>query len=155
MSSVEDILSKHPFFHELNQSYLRELSMCASTIGFDEGEYLFHEGDPASTFYIIQEGTVAIEMADERLGNFVVETLSEGDIVGWSWLFPPYKWHFEGRAVSLVRGVVFDGKCIRDRMEKNPSMGYEMLKSFSQMIVERLEQTRKQVKDISSGLHAP
>ena len=73
---------------------------CAATSALRAGEALFREGEPADTFYLCVTGAVALEVHAPGGPPLVIETLHEGDTVGWSWLFPPYRWHFDGRPSS-------------------------------------------------------
>jgi len=81
-------------------------------------------------------------------GYTTVQTINAGEVVGWSWLLPPFKWHYDARVIKPVRAVVFDGKCLREQCEKNHDLGYEMLKRISQVIAGRLEATRLQLLDV-------
>jgi CRP-like cAMP-binding protein len=97
---------------------------------------------------MIRQGKVAIEILAPELGPITVQTVGEGDVLGWSWLIPPYRWRFGARAVELTRAITLDGKCLRQKSEEDHDLGYELLKRFSGIIVERLEATRLQLLDI-------
>lgn len=134
MNRVEGILREQKFFDDLNNGYFKIVSSCATTVGFDEQEYILKAGMPANAFYLIQEGKVSIEHNDVN-----VRVLEPGDVLGWSWLFPPFTWHFDARAETLVRAIVFDGECIRERCESDHTFGYHIVTLFSQLAIERLE----------------
>jgi CRP-like cAMP-binding protein len=91
---------------------------------------------------------VALEIVAPQRGPIIVETLGEGDILGWSWLIPPYNWHFDARAVELTRAIALDGKCLRTKCEADHDLGYELLKRFTNIMEQRLEATRLQLLDI-------
>jgi CRP/FNR family transcriptional regulator, cyclic AMP receptor protein len=76
-----------------------------------------------------------------------IETVEAGDVVGWSWLFPPYRWHFDARALSTVRATVFDGACLRDKCRADPELGFELMSRFAQVMLERLQWTRLRLLD--------
>jgi hypothetical protein len=67
--------------------------------------------------------------------------------MGWSWLFPPYTAHFDARAVEPIRATVLDGACLRRKCEADPALGYEIMKRFSGILIERLQSTRRQLVD--------
>ena len=148
MQTLEPILAAHPFFRDLAPQYIALLVGCASNVRFRPGDYIFREGEPADEFYIVRHGKVAIEVATPDRGPIVVQTVNEGDVLGWSWLIPPHRWHFDGRAVELTRAIALDGACLRGKCEEDHDLGYELLRRFSTMIVRRLEATRLQLLDV-------
>jgi CRP/FNR family cyclic AMP-dependent transcriptional regulator len=145
---IEAVLAQHPFFQGLAPEYLALIAGCASNVRFPAGTYIFHEGDTANTFYLIRHGVVALEIHVPGRGPVVIDTLHEGDILGWSWLVPPYVKQFDARAVELTRATAFDGTCIRQKCEEDPRLGYELLKRFSQVIGRRLQATRLRLLDL-------
>jgi CRP/FNR family transcriptional regulator, cyclic AMP receptor protein len=148
METLEPLLSKHPFFEGLDSIYLKTLTGCASNVRFPSGQMLFKEGDEANQFFLIREGRVAIEVFVEARGPVIIQTLEPGEILGWSWLVPPYHWRFDARAVDEVRALALDGKCLREKCETDPRLGYELLKRFALVITRRLEATRIQLLDV-------
>jgi CRP-like cAMP-binding protein len=109
---------------------------------------LFREGDPADAFYVVRRGRVALELFVPNRGALTVETIEPGEVVGWSWLFPPYRWHFDGRAVEPVRAIAVDGACLRGKCNADPALGYELMRRFSQVMLERLQATRLRLADL-------
>src|SRR5581483_1513183 len=95
------------------------------------GAYLFREGGNADRFFLIREGGIALEVDAPGRGALVIETLHAGDVVGWSWLFAPYRWQFDGRAVEASRLVAFDGRCLRDKCEADHELGYQLMRRFA------------------------
>ena len=148
METLEPILSEHPFLRGLKSEYLKILVGCASNVRFNAGQYLFREGEEANSFYMIRHGKVAVEMHAAELGPITVQTVGEGEVLGWSWLIPPYRWRFDARALELTRAIALDGKCLRTKSEDDHDLGYELLKRFSGIIVERFEATRLQLLDV-------
>jgi CRP-like cAMP-binding protein len=132
----------------LDAESLELLAGCASNVAFDEGEVLFREGDEANTFYVIRGGAVALEIFAPARGGMTVETIGPGEVVGWSWLFPPYRWHFDARALSHVRATALDGACLRGKCDDDPALGYELMKRFSQVMIERLQWTQLRLLDV-------
>ncbi len=148
METLAGVLSENRFFSEFPERYLGLIVGCASNVRFDEGQYLFREGDEANTFYLIRQGRVALQVFSERRGALTVQTLGEGEIVGWSWLFPPYRWKFTARTLEPTRAFAFDGQCLRAKAEEDRDLGYELLKRFSQVIAARLQATRLQLVNV-------
>lgn len=147
MKSLDEVLAEHPFFQNLDQQYLELMRGCATNASYHAGDYLFHEGEKASHFYVVRHGRIAIEMYAAPMGSIAIETVDAGEVLGWSWLFPPYTWHFSARAVSDTRVTTLDGTCLRDKCESDHDFGYELMKRASGIIVQRLQSTRAQLLD--------
>jgi CRP-like cAMP-binding protein len=110
--------------------------------------YIAREDDAADHFYAVRSGKVAIEVFAPGRGAAVLETLDAGAIVGWSWLFPPYRWAFDVRAVELTRAIAFDGACLRGKCERDPALGYDFMKRFARIMMQRFRTTRLQLLDV-------
>jgi CRP/FNR family transcriptional regulator, cyclic AMP receptor protein len=147
IKTLEPIIRAHPFFQDLADRHIRLIVGCAKNARFDADKVIFREGEEANHFYLIREGLVSVEVVIPSRGTVTVETVNEGEVLGWSWLFPPYRWHFDARTRQPTRALVFDGKCLRAKCEKDHDLGYELLKRFSRVLTERLEATRLQLLD--------
>src|SRR5687767_14276744 len=106
MEAIEQLLARHPFFEGLAPEGIRFLAGCGQNVQFRAGKLIFREGEAADEFYIIREGLVRIELASPRLGPVAIQTIHPGGVLGWSWLFPPYRWHFDALAVEPTRATV-------------------------------------------------
>lgn len=148
MRTLEPLLAKHPFFDGLEPRYLDLLTGCASNMRFKAGDTIFREGEEARQFFIIREGIIRLEVFAPGQGEITIQTVGAGDIAGWSWLFPPYRWHFTGRATTALRVIALDGECLRGKCEQDHSLGYEFLKRFSHIMMDRLQATRLQLLDL-------
>ena len=148
IQTVEQLIGAARLFADLAPNHLATLSGCASTARFEAGEYAFREGDPADTFYVIRSGTVALETHVPGRPPARLMTLHEEDVLGWSWLFPPHRWHFDAPAIEPVRAVAFDGACLRGKVTGDHDLGYELLRRFSQVMLSRLQATRLQLLDV-------
>jgi CRP-like cAMP-binding protein len=153
IDSLERLLGEHPFFAGLPPRHLALLNGCAENVVFKAGEYLFREGQTADRIYVLRHGRVGLEVAPPAGPPITVETLSEGEVLGWSWLFPPYRAHFDARALTLVRAVALDGQCLRVKCEEDTTLGYEVARRFSGIVVRRLESTRLQLLDLYGQHH--
>ncbi|MEM4407670.1 MAG: cyclic nucleotide-binding domain-containing protein [Candidatus Caldarchaeum sp.] len=145
---IDEVLTEHPFFDGLNEKYIALLAGLGSYAGFNPGEYLFREGEEANSFYIITFGQVSLEISFPGKGSVAVQMVKEGDIVGWSWLHPPYRWFLDARAVTHVRAIAIDGRSLRSKCDEDPCLGYELMKRFAFVIAQRLHATRLQLLDI-------
>ncbi len=148
MENLERLLAEHPFLAGMSDRLVKLIVGCASNVVFKAGQYILREGEDADTFYFIRHGTVAVEMFVPHKGPLTVRTRTAGEVFGWSWMVPPYKWHFDARAVELTRAVVLDGKCLREKCQEDNELGYELMKRIALIIAERLEATRLQLMDI-------
>jgi CRP/FNR family cyclic AMP-dependent transcriptional regulator len=151
METLEPILAEHPFIKGLEPHHVQLIVGCASNMRFDAGQFMLREGEEANQFYIIRKGKVAIEVFSPEKGPIIIDTLGDGEVLGWSWLIPPYHWRFDARAVELTRAIALDGKCLRNKCEEDHDLAYELLKRFAHLMEERLEATRLQLMDIYGG----
>ena len=148
METLERILAEHPFFQGLAARHLELLVGCASNVRFPPGEFLFRAGEEANRFFLVREGRVALEIVPPGSSPHTVQTVGAGDVLGWSWLIPPYHWKFDARAVEQTRALALDGQCLRHKCEEDHDLGYELLKRFAQVMEERLQATRLQLLDV-------
>jgi len=148
METLEPILAAHPFFKGLAPEYLKLVVGCASNVRFEPEDLIYKEGDPADKFYLIRSGRVGLEIHLPHKGYITIQTITEGDILGWSWIIPPYKTRFTARAYELTRAIALDGKCLRGKCETDHELGYEFYKRFGDIIVQRLHATRLQLLDV-------
>lgn len=148
VSGLESQIVEHPFFADFKPEYIDLLAGCASHVTFHAGDYIHHEGDPATSFFAIRHGRVAVEVDLPGRGPLVVETLGEGDILGWSWLFPPSSWRFDARALELTRAFGFDCTCLSGKLDEDPVMGYDFMRRFASVFVKRFEAARMQLIDL-------
>lgn len=151
VQTIEEYLPQHPFFADLNASMIELLSGCAVNVHRHAGEYLFHEGEPADTFYVVRRGRVTIELRTPTGRPAVLDTAHEGDVVGWSWLVPPYRWQFDARATAETSAVAFDAICLRAKCDEDPSVGYALLQRVAQVMLHRLQSARIRLLDVYGG----
>jgi CRP-like cAMP-binding protein len=150
--SIDELLAALPTFAGLDPAYLELIAGCGSNRVFEPGASIAREGDPADSFFVVRHGRVALETAAPARGELVIETLGEGAVVGWSWLFPPYRWSFDARALETTRTIAFDGACLRGKCEADHDLGYELMRRFSANILDRLQATRLRLLDVYGDL---
>lgn len=148
IEDLSSILQEHPFLHDLEPRHIQTLVSCASNQRFQTGEILCRQGEQADVFYLIRQGKVALGLHVPQSGVMRLETLGEGDILGWSWLVSPYLWHFDAQVVEPVRALVLDGKCLLNKSEQDHELGYQLLKRFASVMEQRVEAARLQLLDI-------
>ncbi len=148
MRTIEQYLPDHPFFEGLDAPTLALVAGCATNISIAAGQYLCREGDPADRFFVVRRGRVAIEVHGPSAGTLVLDTADEGDVVGWSWLVPPYRSTFDARAAEATGVVAFDGACLRGKCEQDPRLGYELMQRVSKVMNGRLVAAQVRLLDL-------
>jgi CRP/FNR family transcriptional regulator, cyclic AMP receptor protein len=144
----EPSVAHHPFFQGLEPATIRLICDCAKEACFAAGEVIFHQGDEANRFYLLEKGRVALEVFTPERGVVTIQTLGSGEVLGASWLFPPYLWTYEARASEPTRAIAFNAGCLRGACEEDHDLGYELMKRFAQLLVQRLTAARLQLLDV-------
>jgi len=139
---IEQRLAAHPFLKGMTRHHLELLALCATPTEFDPGQIILHEGEPASGFYLIESGTVVLEGKRNDGETVVVDTVSAGEPLGWSWLFPPYLWSFDARATEPCTAICFSGLLLRQHRDDDLTFSHELHKRISEVMVRRLEAAR-------------
>jgi CRP/FNR family transcriptional regulator, cyclic AMP receptor protein len=145
---IEALLREVPAFAGMSDEHLELIAGCGHNEVFEAGKMLLREGDPADAFYVIRKGAVTMEIFVPQRGALAVETIWEGELLGWSWLVPPYRVHLDARATDETHAIAFDAACLRGKCEEDPVLGYELMKRFVPVIVERLQATRIRLLDV-------
>jgi len=148
MQTIDELLEGIDVFRGLGDDHLDLIAGCALNRVFADGDALLTENEQANTFFALRHGTVALETYVPERGAVVIETLHGGDVLGWSWLFPPHRTMFDARARGVVRALAFDGVCLREKCEQDPQLGYVLMKRFAEVMVERLQATRLRLLDV-------
>jgi CRP-like cAMP-binding protein len=119
--------------------HLAFIAGCGKNVRFEASNH--HEGEPSEQFYLIRHGKVSLEIFLPGKGPLIVETLSENDVLGWSWLFAPYRRYWDTRALEVTRAVSLDGACIRAKCMEDHVLGYDLVTRFAQIVIDRLQAT--------------
>ncbi|MFL6540906.1 MAG: Crp/Fnr family transcriptional regulator [Chthoniobacterales bacterium] len=160
-SELETEVAGHPFLLGLNEHHIRLLADCALHTHFEPGEFIFREGETANRFYLIQHGRVALESSGSGGGPVTIDEIGDNDLLGWSWLFPPYVWHFSARAMEKTEAIFFYGTVLREYCERDPTVGYELFRRMSEVMTRRLQAARVRLLKVygedagASGSSAP
>lgn len=150
---LRDLLAEHRFFADLPPADLDLIAGCGRNVHFRAGETIFREGGRADAFYVLRKGRVALSTRSPGRGQITIASVGDGDVLGWSWLFPPYRWHFDASATEETSAVSLDGACLRQKCDDDHSLGYRLMQRFAQLMQQRLQQTRLQLLDVY-GSHA-
>lgn len=143
-----EIIGRHNLFVGLRQDFLDLVTGCAKNVRFKPGEYLCQEGNPANETFLVRTGKVALEIAQSGVGRMTYQTAGPDEVIGLSWIVPPYRWTYDARAVEETRAISIDAECLRNKCEADCALGYEVMKRFMPIIVERLHSTRLQLLDV-------
>lgn len=145
---IRALLARHEFFRDIGPEAVAFIAGCGTNVSFDAGQYLFREGDPADHCYVIRTGRVALEIYGAERGSLMLDSVTEGDLVGTSWLFPPYRWELDARAVEPVRAVQLNAGCLRAKCDQDPALGYELMKRLAQVWRRRMQSARLRLLDL-------
>ena len=143
--SIEAMLAQQPFLAGLKPAHLRVLASNAMRMHYHPGEFIFREGDPANRFYLIEYGKVSLESHRPNKAPLLIQLTGPGEALGWSWLFQPYYWLFDARAVEPTTALFFYGTRLREACEQDHDLGYELTKRMTQVVIHRLQETRERL----------
>jgi CRP/FNR family transcriptional regulator, cyclic AMP receptor protein len=146
--SMATRVALHPFLAGMNHTQLALLTDCAMASHFKPGQIIFREGEPANRFYLIESGNIVLESGKDSI---IVDAIGAGDLLGWSWMFPPYVWHFSARAVEPTEAIFFYGTILREYCERDPSLGYDLFKRIAPIMLRRLQAARDKMLAIHHG----
>ena len=145
--AISNYLSGHPFFSGLDEKSIEFLSASAITRKIEGRQVLFRQGTRSDKFYLLRSGRVSVEVPALVGPVLQIQNLGEDEILGWSWLIPPYQWHFQARVEENSEIIEFDGSVILERCERDPKFGYELFKRFAGLMSERLDAARQKMID--------
>ena len=148
VENIEKVLREHPFLHGMSPEHLQILMGCASARQFSEGQFLTREGARADFLYLVQAGKAALEIRMPQGGGLRIETVGDGDILGWSCFLPPFRWRLDSRALSPLKTVALDADTVRKKLEEDHEFGYQILRRLTLKIESRFQATRFQLLDV-------
>ncbi len=144
-------VSLHPFLAGMNKAQLALLTDCAIGSHFKKGQVILEEGEQASRFYLVESGKVTLESGAKYGRPVIVDTIGAGDLLGWSWMFPPHIWQFTAHAAEPTTAIFFYGTILREYCERDHSLGFELLKRMSAVMIRRMQAARKKMLDVHAG----
>jgi CRP/FNR family cyclic AMP-dependent transcriptional regulator len=148
MQTMRDLISEQPFFHGLDDAAIALIAGCATNKHVEPGAYLFREGEDADLFFVVRHGRVALELQRPAGGRRLLDTVEEGEVLGWSWLVPPHVWFLDARAVDEVSVVSIDARCLRGKCDDDPALGYALLQRVARVMYQRLQSARVRLLDL-------
>ena len=148
MQTLQPLIADIAFFKGLKEEHLALITGCASNVRVEAGTFVGRAGDPADQFWVVREGRMALELVVPGRGRITIATMAEGEVVGFSWLLPPYHLHFDVRAVTETRALVFDGRCLRGKCASDTTLGFELLSRFSRVMADRIRAMSLQLLDV-------
>jgi CRP-like cAMP-binding protein len=143
--NIKDRLAAHPFLKGLGMDHIRVLAQSALPTRFEKGEIIFKAGEPANGFYLIETGSVALEGSIDEHGPITTDVVSAGEPLGWSWLFPPYLWHFDARATEPTTAICLSGILLRQHRDEDPALSHELFRRTCEVMVRRLQAVRRKL----------
>lgn len=150
---LEVIVREQPFFQGMEDRHIELIARCAKNAHFASGEFIFRAGEAADHFFLIRKGQVAVQFAIPNSGSRTVRTVGDGEVVGWSWLFAPFRWHFDARVQQETIALAFDGKCLRIKCEEDHDLGYAVYTRFTHLMTDSLQGTLLQLLDVYAPAH--
>lgn len=145
--SITDYLSGHPFFRGMDDQHIEFLVDSAVETQIPEGGMLFRQGAPADKFYLLRRGQVSVQVPALVGPVLEIQRLGGDELLGWSWLIPPYLWNFQARVEEDSQLLEFDGRAVLAHCEQDPRFGFELLKRFAALMSERLGAARQKMMD--------
>ena len=156
MKTIEEYLPEHPFFSGLPPDVIALLAGCAVNVHFPEDARLFSQGESADRFFVIRKGRIALEVHGPGDGGqaAVIDTADAGDVVGWAWLVPPYRWAFDARAAAPTSAIAFDAVCLRAKCSEDPAVGFALMQRVAKSLYQRMQEARIRLLDLYGSPHA-
>jgi CRP-like cAMP-binding protein len=153
MESLEAAILEHPFWKGLNPNLLPLVIEGAWPMSFTAGEPINREGAEATRFCLIRRGRVALEAFVPGKGPVTIQTIGRGDVLGWSWLFPPCRWYFGASALEETEVIAYYAEHLRAKIQANHEFGYELMTRMARVLLDRLQATRMQLLDLYATQH--
>lgn len=150
MLTIFQQIREHPFFEGFPEALFKGLRLCAQKVEYAADEKIYRQSDEAEEFFLILTGRVALELHAGQHGFLIIQTIGPGEVLGWSWLFAPYRRRFDARAVTPVTALALEAECLRRQCEQNHHLGHEIYRRFSQAVVTNLQAARIQLLDLYS-----
>lgn len=148
MKQIFDLIREHNFFNDLSEEQIAFIAGCGKNVVFKEGDTIANPGDEADFFYLIRDGQVAISLEMISGKPFIIQTFGKNEILGLSWLIPPYRWTITAKAVYTTHAIALDGSCLRKKCEEDSLLGYKLMQHLVTTLVAREEAARLRILDV-------
>ena len=133
------------FFRGMHKGHLSKLAEYATRVEFNLGEKIFQAGDSANRFYVVETGTVQVETPVPEMSPIPIQSVGSGDVLGWSWLYPPYEWNLNAWATESCEAIFFFAAPLRTELDADPIFGNAMYQRIAQVMMDRLHHMRTQL----------
>ncbi|MET9232248.1 cyclic nucleotide-binding domain-containing protein [Lentzea sp. NPDC003310] len=137
-----------PLFTNLSHTQRAAIAGVSRIRTYESGARLFDEGGLADQCWIVLSGCVMVDAATQPRGRMGLQSIGPGELVGWSWLVQPYRWHFGATVVSPTRAAVIDTEALRQLAEEDPALGYQLSLILIEALLNRLRATRLRLLDL-------
>ena len=154
-ANLRPSLGEHPFAHHLDREQIASLEGCAEVCSIARGHYIWRQGEPDEDIYLIFSGQVALEISVPQQGSLQIEMVGAADVLGWSCLLPPSPSYFDARAITPVYALRLPGRELQTRCKRDPALGYQVYKAFSERIAARLHAARLRLLDLYEPRRKP
>ncbi len=141
-------LEENEFFAGMEPLHLERIDALATRQHFGAGMMIFREGESANSWWIIEHGDVALQVRPHGRDARVLQTLHQGDVLGWSWLFPPYQWAFDATTITSTDTLAFDAIALRSAVDADVALSADLMCRFARIVIDRLQATRLQLLDV-------
>lgn len=142
---LQSLVARHPFLAGLSGPQVEILTDCAQVRRFDAGQMVFRAGDPAEGFYLLESGSIAVEGGANEGATVTIDTVASGDPLGWSWLFEPFVCQYGARAIEPTIALFIDAIRLAEHRGADLTLGHELFKRMSQVMVRRLTAARRKL----------
>ena len=151
---LRDLVAAHPFFAGLGDDALDAIAAMSEDVRYPAGWWMAREAQRADRLFAVVHGRAVVEAARPGCDPAVLATVHPGEVIGWSWLFPPHRWHFDVLAVDDVEAIAVGADDLREMLDHEPHVASVLVRRLAQVMSERLASTRLQLLDIYGGRHA-
>ena len=149
MPEPQEMLAAHPFSEGMTPEELAAVAECiVGAAEFKPDEIIFRAGTVSERCYLIIRGDVALEAHAPGSGAHVIQTINGGEVLGWSWMFAPYRWLYDAVALTPTQAVILDGAALRRHANESTPLGHRVVSRMARMVYDALQATRLQLLDM-------
>lgn len=146
-------IQQSDLFWGMNRDFVKEIMNIAEKESYQEGDFLFREGDPAANFYILIKGRVKLTIGET--GQMIYTVDRAGEAFGWSSLIERDVYSASGECKQETILQKFDSRALLTFLEKDPMNGLIFIKRLAGLIGNRLVWSYKMIKSSSQAAISP
>jgi len=132
---------------------LENIAAVSVVKSLEKGDYLFHEGDRAQGFYIVQRGAVNVHRVTTAGKEQVIHVFRTGDSFAEIAVVSPTGYPADARAIEPTQVLLVQKNGILELLKRQPQLALRMLGSMSshlRVLVGQLEDLT--LKDVETRL---